>query len=81
VTGPSGHTSVRSRLSPSGPDPGLCGHQIRGPVQQRLAPQPPGDAAGFHKSRRGGLVITPVQQVLGVVEQAVGELVRRAQLA
>jgi len=58
--------------SASGPG-GLDGVRA---VQQRLAAQPPGDTAGFAGRRPRGLVIVGVEQVLGVVEQAMGEVVR-----
>src|SRR5215475_3578650 len=46
-----------------------------GAVEQRLAAQAAGDLAGFADGGPGGLVITGAEQVLGVVEQAVGEVV------
>ena len=52
-----------------------------GPVQQGLAAQPGADSAGFVDSLRCGLVVTITQQVLGVVEQAVGEVVGGSVLA
>jgi hypothetical protein len=50
-------------------------------VQQRLAAQPPGDADGFADRGRRGLVIARAAEVRGVVEQAVGQVVRRGVLA
>ena len=44
-------------------------------VQQRLAAQPAGDAAGFADRGLGGLGVAGSEQVLGVVEQAVSEVV------
>jgi hypothetical protein len=50
-------------------------------VEQWLAAQPGGDAAGLADGRCGGLGLTKVDQVLGVVEQAVGEVVGGGVLA
>jgi hypothetical protein len=50
-------------------------------VEQGLAAQPAADVAGFAGVDRGGLVITQVGEMLGVVEQAVGEVVGGAVLA
>ena len=45
-------------------------------VEQRLAAQPLGDAAGLVDRGRGGLGVARVQQVLGVVEQATATFAR-----
>ena len=50
-------------------------------AEQRLAAQPPGDAAGFADRGSGGLVIAQVAEALGVVEQSVGEMVGGGVLA
>jgi hypothetical protein len=47
-------------------------------VEQRLAPQPPGDADGFADRGLGGLVLARAEQVLGVVEQPVSQVVGMA---
>jgi hypothetical protein len=53
---------------------GLCACQVGGMVQQRLAVQAMGDVTGFADGRLGGFGIVH-GKVLGVVEQAVGEVV------
>ena len=58
-----------------------CGRQICGPVQQWLASEAACDVAGLADGRLGGIRITTAHEVLGVVEQAVGEVVGGAVLA
>jgi hypothetical protein len=53
---------------------GIAGKH-RGPVQQRLAAQAPRDASCFFGCRLGGLGLPVLPEVVGVVEQAVGEMV------
>src|SRR5215471_5584996 len=50
-------------------------------VEQGLAAESAGDVAGFSDGFFGGLVIAQAEQVLGVVEQAVGEVVGGGVLA
>ena len=52
-----------------------CGRQVGGPVQQRLAAQPPGDGPGFGNGEGGGASVVQAGEVPGVVEQAMGEVV------
>jgi hypothetical protein len=59
----------------------LCGRHIGGAGKQRLAVQAAGDAAGFLDGRRGGVGVAGAPEVLGVVEEAVGEVVGGALLA
>ena len=58
-----------------------CGRQVGGPVQQRLATQAAGDIAGFADRGPGGLAVVHAEQVGGVVEQAVGQVVGGGVLA
>jgi hypothetical protein len=51
------------------------------PVEQRLAAQPLRDPGGFADRGLSDLVVTRAQQVLGVVEQAVGQVVGGGVLA
>ena len=51
------------------------------PVEQWLAAQAAGDCAGFVDGRRGGIGVAEAREVLGVVEQAMGEVVGGALLA
>jgi hypothetical protein len=50
-------------------------------VEQGLAAQAAGDVAGFAGGGRGGLVIAQVDEMLGVVEQAMCEVEGGALLA
>jgi len=50
-------------------------------VEQGLAAESAGDVAGFADGRFGGLVIAQAEQVLGVIEQAVGQVVGGGMLA
>jgi len=59
---------------------GLCRREIRGLVQQWLAAQVAGDGAGLADGGRGGLGIAQAREIAGAIEQAMGEVVRRAQL-
>ena len=56
------------------PDPQFCGDEISSAIQQRLAAQAAGDITGFADRGPGRLVIVQVAEVLGVVEQAVGQV-------
>jgi hypothetical protein len=58
-----------------GPDPRFCAGEVSGAVQQRLAAQSGGDAADLADGRFGGFDLTQPNEVLGVVEQAVGQVV------
>ncbi len=60
---------------------GLYGGDVRGPVQQRLTAQVTGDVVGFAAGCLGGSGIVQAREVLGVVEQAVGEVVGGGLLA
>ena len=64
-----------------GQGPGFGRGDGCGAVEQRLAAQPLGDVAGFADGRRGGFGVSEALQVLGVVEQAMGEVVGGAVLA
>ena len=52
-----------------------CGRHVCNAVEQWLAAESGGDVAGFSYECLGGLVIAGAEQVLGVVEQAVREVV------
>jgi hypothetical protein len=64
-----------------GPDPRLCGEEVSGAIQQRLAAQAAGDVAGFADYGPDCLVTIQVAEVLGVVEQAAGQVVGGGVLA
>jgi len=57
------------------PDPRFCGEEVSGAIRQRLAAQAAGNVTGFADRGPGCLVIVQVAEVLGVVEQAVGQVV------
>ena len=64
-----------------GPCAGFCGRHVRGAVQQRLTAQAVADVAGFIGDRLGGVGVALAPQVLGIVEQAVGEMIGGGPLA
>ena len=73
-----GHGARRPPRLTANPGPGAL--DGLGAVQQRLAAQPVGDAPGFlHRGRRA-LGVTQPREVLGIVEQAMREVIGRAQL-
>ena len=54
---------------------GLGGCQVCGAVEKQLAAQMVGDLAGLADGLVGGFGISQAGEVLGVVEQAMGEVV------
>src|SRR5215467_2445498 len=64
-----------------GPDPRFCAGEVSGAIQQGLAAQPGGAGAGLADRRFGGFGITQADEVLGVVEQAVCQVVGGGVLA
>jgi hypothetical protein len=64
-----------------GPYLGRCRQAACSAVGQRLAAQAPGDAGGLTDSGRGGVRVAEAEQILSLVEQAVGEVVGGAVLS
>ena len=85
VSGDSGLTgAVHTRFwrrSLLGACHGLGRHGSCDAVEDGLAAQVPGDVAGLVDDRGGGRGVALAQQVLGVVKQALGEVVRSALFA
>jgi hypothetical protein len=54
--------------------------QLRGAVEQGLAAELDGDGGGLVGGGRGGLRLAAAAQLPGVVQQAVGQVIRSAQL-
>ena len=63
------------------PAPRAWRSQPRGAVEQRLAAQAAADVAGFLDRECGDVGVTGPGQVLGVVEQAMRQMIGGAQLA
>jgi hypothetical protein len=60
---------------------GFYGHNVRCPVHQWLTAQGMSDGASLLGGSRGCVSIFSAEEITGVVEQTVGKVVRRAQLA
>src|SRR5262249_40018259 len=64
-----------------GPDWRFCRGEVGGAVQQRLAAQAAGDLAGFSDGRFGGAGVEQSGELLRVIQESVGQVIRGGVLA